>query len=90
MAKHRGEEAGAVHVSVCGGGVELHREESPRAGSGPGTKAGLTLSIFHNSVRVHPMLGILCNFLGSFLSPYKHIVILAMGNLFSHSSSTGL
>ena len=90
MAKHRGEEAGAVHVSVCGGGVELHREESPRAGSGPGTKAGHTLSIFHNAVRVHPMLGILCDYLGSFLSPYTHIKMLAMANLFSHSSSTGL
>jgi hypothetical protein len=72
MAEHRGEEAGALHVSVCGGGVELHREESPRAGFGPGTKASLTLSIFHNAVRVHPMLGILCDYLGSFLSPYTH------------------
>ena len=34
-AKHRGEEAGAVHVSVWGGGAELHREESPRSGSEP-------------------------------------------------------
>ena len=91
IAKHRGEEAGAVHVSVCGGGVELHREESPRAGSGPGTKAGLTQPIFHNAVRVHPMLGILCDYLGSFLSPYTHIKMLVMANLlFSHSSSTGL
>ena len=91
MAEHRGEEAGAVHVSVCGGGVELHREESPRAGSGPGTKAGLTQPIFHNAVRVHPMLGILCDYLGSFLSPYTHIKMLVMANLlFSHSSSTGL
>ena len=37
------------------------------------------------------MLGILCYSLGSFLSPYTHIKMLAMGNLlFSHSSSTGL
>ena len=34
-AEHRGEEAGAVHVSVWGGGAELHREESPRSGSEP-------------------------------------------------------
>ena len=91
MAEHRGEDAGAVHVSVCGRGVELHREESPRAGSGPGTKAGLTPPIFHNAVRVHLMLGNLCNYLGSFLSPYTYIKMLAMANLlFSHSSSTGL
>ena len=90
MAEHRGEEPGAVHVSACGGGVELHREESPRAGSGPGTKAGLTPPIFHNAVRVHLMLGNLCNYLGSFLSPYTHIKMLAMANLlFSCSSSTG-
>ena len=49
MAEHRGEDAGAVHVSVCGRGVELHRKESPRAGSGPGTKAGLTPPIFHST-----------------------------------------
>ena len=41
-AEHRGEEAGAVHVSVWGVGAELRREDSPRAGSGPGAKAGLT------------------------------------------------
>ena len=34
-AEQRGEEAGAVHVSVWGGGAELHREESPRSGSEP-------------------------------------------------------
>ena len=34
-AEHRGEEAGVVHVSVWGGGAELHREESPRSGSEP-------------------------------------------------------
>ena len=90
-AEHRGEEAGAVHVSVWGGGAELHREESPRAGSGPGTKAGLTPPIFLTSARVHPLLDILCHSLGSFLFPYTHIKMLAMGNLlFSHSSSTGL
>ena len=66
-------------------------EESLIAGSGPGTKAGLTPPIFHTAVRVHPMLGILCDSLGSFLSPYTHIKMLTMGNLpFSHSSSTGL
>ena len=79
-----------MHVSVCGRGADLHRDESPRTGSGPGTKAGLTPPIFHTVVRVHPMLGILCDSLGSFLSPYTHIKMLAMGNLFSHSSSTGL
>ena len=80
-----------MHVSVWGGGAKLHRKESPRAGSGPGTKARLTPPIFYTAVTLHPMLGILCNFLGSFLSLYKHIIILAMGNLlFSHSSSTGL
>ena len=42
MAEHRGEEPGAVHVSMWGGDAEPHREESPRAGSGPGAKAGLT------------------------------------------------
>ena len=41
-AEHRGEEAGAVPVSVWGGDAEPHREESPRAGAGPGAKAGLT------------------------------------------------
>ena len=66
-------------------------EESLIAGSGPGTKPGLTTLIFHTVVRVHPMLGILCDSLGSFLSPYTHIKMLTMGNLpFSHSSSTGL
>ena len=66
-------------------------EESLIAGSGPGTKPGLTPPIFHTVVRVHPMLGILCDSLGSFLSPYTHIKMLTMGNLpFSHSSSTGL
>ena len=80
-----------MHVSVWGEGGELHREESHRAGSGPGTKAGFTPPTFHTAVRVHPMLGILCDSLGSFLSPYTHIKMLAMGNLlFSHSSSTGL
>ena len=91
MAKHRGEEAGTVHLSVCGRGVELHRDESHRPGSGPGTKAGLTPPNFLTAVRVHPMLDILCDSLGSFLSPYTHIKMLAMANLlFSHSSSTGL
>ena len=80
-----------MHVSVWGGGAELHREESSRAGSGPGTKPSLTPPIFHTAVRVHPMLGILCDSLGSFLSPYTHIKMLAIANLlFSHSSSTGL
>ena len=80
-----------MHVSVWGGGAELHREESPRAGPGPGTKPGLTPPIFHTAVRGHPILGIPCDSLGSFLSPYTHIKILVMGNLlFSHSSSTGL
>ena len=66
-------------------------EESLIAGSGPGTKPGLTPPIFHTVVRVHPMLGILCDSLGSFLSLYTHIKMLAMGNLpFSHSSGTGL
>ena len=66
-------------------------EEPPRAGSGPETKAGLRPPIFHTAVRVHPMLGILCDYLGSFLSPYTYIKMLAMANLlFSHSSSTGL
>ena len=78
-------------MRVWGGGAELHRAESPRTGSGPGTKAGLTPPIFHTVVRVHPMLGILCDSLGSFLSLYTHIKMLAMGNLpFSHSSGTGL
>ena len=36
------------------------------------------------------MLGILCDSLGSFLSPYTHITMLAMGNVLFHSSSTGL
>ena len=90
MAEHRGEEAGDVHVSVWEEGAELHRKESHRAGSGPGTNVGLTSPIFYTAVRVHPMLGILCDSLGSFLSPYTHIKMLAMGNLFSHSSSTGL
>ena len=90
-AEHRGEEAGVVHVSVWGGGAEIHREESPRGGPGPGKKAGLTAPIFHIAVRVHPVLGISCSSLGSFLSPYTHIKMLTMGNLpFSHSSSTGL
>ena len=80
-----------MHLSVWGRGADIHRDESPRAGSGPGTKAGLTPPIVHNAVRVHPMLGILCDSLGSFLSPYTHIKMLAMGNLlFSHRSSTGL
>ena len=80
-----------MHVSVWGGGAELHKEESPRAGSGHETKPGLTPPIFNTAVRVHPMLGILCDSLGSFLSPYTHIKMLAMGNLlFSHRSSTGL
>ena len=51
MAEHRGEEPGAVHVSMWGAGAELRREESPRAGSGPGAKAGLTPPIFHTAVR---------------------------------------
>ena len=89
--EHRGEEAGVVHVSVWGGGAEIHREESPRGGPGPGKKAGLTAPIFHIAVRVHPVLGISCSSLGSFLSRYTHIKMLVMGNLlFSHSSSTGL
>ena len=89
--EHRGEEAGVMHVSVWGGGAELHREESHRPESGPGTKPGLTPPIFHTAVRVHPMLDILCDSLGSFLSLYTHIKMLAMGKLlFSHSSSTGL
>ena len=50
-AEQKGEEAGAVHVSVWGAGAELHREESPRAGAGPGSKAGLTPPIFHTAVR---------------------------------------
>ena len=80
-----------MHLSVWGRGADIHRDESPRAGSGPGTKAGLTSPIFHTAVRVHPMLGILCDSLGSFLSLYTHIKMLAMANLlFSHSSSTGL
>ena len=80
-----------MHVSVWGGGAELHREESHRPESGPGTKPGLTPPIFHTAVRVHPMLDILCDSLGSFLSLYTHIKMLAMGKLlFSHSSSTGL
>ena len=89
--EHRGEEAGVMHVSVWGGGAELHREESHRPESGPGTKPGLTPPIFHTAVRVHPMLDILCDSLGSFLSLYTHIKMLAMGKLlFSHSSSTCL
>ena len=79
-----------MHVSVWGGGAELHREESHRPESGPGTKPGLIPPIFHTAVRVHPMLGILCYSLGSFLSPYTHITMLAMGNVLFHSSSTGL
>ena len=79
-----------MHLSVCGRGVELHRDESHRPGSGPGTKAGLTPPNFLTAVRVHPMLGILCDYLGRFLSPYTHIKMLAMANLlFSCSSSTG-
>ena len=36
-------------------------------------------------------MGILCDSLGSFLSPYSHIQMMVMGNLlFSQSSSTGL
>ena len=49
-AEHRGEEAGPVHVSVWGGGAELHSVGSPRAGAGPGRKAGLTPPIFHTAV----------------------------------------
>ena len=80
-----------MHVSMWGAGAELRREESPRAGSGPGAKAGLTPPIFHTAVRVHPMLDILWDSLGSFLSLYIHIQMLAMGKLlFSHSSCTGL
>ena len=30
---------------------ELHRKESPRAGAGPGAKAGLTPPVFHTAVR---------------------------------------
>ena len=90
-AEHRGEEAGAVHVSVWDCGAEPHREEAPRAGARPGAKAGLTPPIFHTAVRVHPMLDILWDSLGSFLSLYIHIQMLAMGKLlFSHSSCTGL
>ena len=55
-AEHPGEEAGAVHVSVWGGGAELHSEGFPRAGAGPGPKSGLTPPIFHTAVRE----GILC------------------------------
>ena len=66
-------------------------EELPIAGSGPGTKPGLIPPIFHTAVRVHPMLGILCESLCRFLSLYTHIKMLVMGNLlFSHSSSAGL
>ena len=50
MAEHRGEEAGAVHVSVWAGDAELHSQGSPRAGAGPGPKAGLTPPIFHTAV----------------------------------------
>ena len=90
-AEHRGEEAGAVHVSVWGGGAEPHGEESPRAVAGPGAKAGLTSPIFDTVVSMHPTLSILWDSLGSFLSPCMHIRRLAMRNLlFSHSSSTGL
>ena len=90
-AEHRGEEAGVVHVSVWGGCAKPHRGESPKAGSGPEAKAGLTPPIFHTAVRVPPMLGVLWDSLGIFLSPYTHIKMLAMGNLlFSHSSSTVL
>ena len=78
-----------MHLSVWGRGADIHRDESPRAGSGPGTKAGLTSPIFHTAVRVHPTLAVLWDSLGSFLSPYTHIKMLAMGKLFSHSSSTG-
>ena len=53
-----------------GGGAEPHREEAPRAGARPGAKAGLTPPIFHTAVRVHPMLDILWDSLGSFLSLY--------------------
>ena len=49
-AEHTGEEAGAVHVSVWGGGAELHSEGFPRAGAGPGPKSGLTPPIFHTAV----------------------------------------
>ena len=66
-------------------------EELPIAGSGPGTKPGLIPPIFHTEVRVHPTLGILCDSLGSFLSPYTHNKTPAIGNLlFSHSSNAGL
>ena len=41
-AEHTGEEAGAVHLSMWEGGAELHSNGSPRAGAGPGAKAGLT------------------------------------------------
>ena len=45
-----------MHVSVWGGGAELHSEGFPRAGAGPGPKSGLTPPIFHTAVRE----GILC------------------------------
>ncbi len=94
MAEHRGEEAGALHVSVCGGGVELHREESPRAGSGPGTKAGLTSPIFHTAVPEGillglPRVGLVFKVQGRIPTPQRHRARPAMRNLFfSHSSST--
>ena len=40
-----------VHVSVWGGGAEPHREESSRAESRPGAKAGLTPPILQTAVR---------------------------------------
>ena len=49
----------------------------------PRTKAGLTPPVFHTAVRVHLMLGILCDSLGNFLSLDTHIKMLVMGNLFS-------
>lgn len=93
-AEHTGEEAGPVHVSVWGGGADLHSGGYPRAGAGPGPKAGLTSPIFHTAVPEGillglPRVGLVFKVQGRILSPQRHRARPAMRNLFfSHSSST--
>ena len=85
-----------MHVSVWGGGAELHSEGFPRAGAGPGPKSGLTPPTFHTAVREGSLLclaglGLVSKVQGRILSPQRHRARLATGNLFfSHSSSTSL
>lgn len=83
-----------MHVSVWGGGADLHSVGYPRAGAGPGPKAGLTSPIFHTAVPEGillglPRVGLVFKVQGRILSPQRHRARPAMRNLFfSHSSST--